>query len=255
MKRLATLAYAVVCYGLFFATFLYAIGFLANVGVPKSIDSVPAATTAFALIVNLALLGVFAVQHSVMARPSFKRLWTRIVPRPVERATYVLASSLALALLFWGWQPLEGSLFTVTNETGRLVLRAVFFGGVGLVLYSTFLIDHFDLFGLRQAFLYVRGVDYTEKRFMTPSLYRHIRHPLYVGWFITFWATPDMTFSHLLMAGVVTAYILVAIVFEERDLLAVLGPEYAGWRARTPKFLPLRRRVERPASAAREATA
>lgn len=255
MKRFAALAYAVVCYGVFFATFLYAIGFLANIGVPKSIDSVPAAATAFALVANLGLLGVFAVQHSVMARPGFKRVWTRIVPRPVERATYVLASSLALALLFWGWQPLEGSLFIVTHETGRLALRVLFFGGVGLVLYSTFLIDHFDLFGLRQAVLYARGIDYTEKRFMTPSLYQHVRHPLYVGWFITFWATPDMTFSHLLMASVVTAYILVAIVFEERDLLATLGPEYARWRARTPKFLPRRQRPAGAPPATQEATA
>lgn len=249
MKRLLALAYAVVCYGIFFSTFLYAIGFFANLGVPKSIDAIPTVTTAFALVANLALLGVFALQHSVMARPGFKRVWTRIVPRPVERATYVLASSLALALLFAGWQPIEGSLYTVTNEIGRLLLRILFFGGVGLVLYSTFLIDHFDLFGLRQAFLYFRGIDYTEKRFMTPSLYQHVRHPLYVGWFITFWATPDMTFSHLLMATVTTAYILVAIVFEERDLLALLGPEYAHWRERTPKFLPLRRQpAERNAS-------
>ncbi len=255
MKRFIALVYAVVCYGLFFATFLYAIGFLANLGVPKSIDSLPTATTAFALVANLALLGVFAVQHSVMARPGFKRAWTRIVPRPVERATYVLASSLALALLFAFWQPIEGSLYTVTNELGRLLLRILFFGGVGLVLYSTFLIDHFDLFGLRQAFLHFRGIDYTEKRFMTPSLYQHIRHPLYVGWFITFWATPDMTFSHLLMATVTTAYILVAIVFEERDLLALLGPEYARWRERTPKFLPFRRQPAARESSAREARA
>jgi protein-S-isoprenylcysteine O-methyltransferase Ste14 len=255
MKRFATLAYAVVCYGVFFSTFLYAIGFLANLGVPKSIDSVPTTATGIALVVDLALLAVFALQHSVMARPGFKRIWTRIVPRPVERATYVLASSLALALLFWAWQPIDGGVYTVTSEAGRALLRGVFFGGVGLVLYSTFLIDHFDLFGLRQAVLFVRGVDYTEKRFMTPSLYKHIRHPLYVGWFITFWATPDMSWGHLLMAIVTTAYILVAIVFEERDLLEALGPDYASWRSRTPKFLPTRRRRAVRKGSPREATA
>ena len=255
MKRFAALAYAVVCYGVFFSTFLYAIGFLANFGVPRSIDSAPTSPPATAIVVDLALLGIFALQHSVMARPGFKRAWTRIVPRPIERATYVLASSLALGLLFWGWQPIEGGLYFVANETARALLHGVFLCGVGLVLYSTFLIDHFDLFGLRQALLFARGVDYTEKRFVTPSLYKHIRHPLYLGWFVTFWATPDMSWGHLLMASVTTAYILVAIVFEERDLLAMLGPEYARWRARTPKFLPRGRRGSEPTPSTREATA
>ncbi|MEZ4281949.1 MAG: isoprenylcysteine carboxylmethyltransferase family protein [Myxococcota bacterium] len=255
MQRFAALAYAVICYGVFFSTFLYAIGFLANFGVPWSIDSEPTSPPSTAILVDLALLSVFAVQHSVMARPGFKRVWTRLVPRPVERATYVLASSLALALLFWGWQPIAGGLFSIADETARTILHAVFLCGVGLVLYSTFLIDHFDLFGLRQALLFARGIDYTEKRFVTPSLYKHIRHPLYVGWFVTFWATPDMSWGHLLMASVTTAYILVAIVFEERDLLAMLGPEYARWRARTPKFLPRGRRGEASTPSPREATA
>ncbi len=241
MARIAVLAYAVLCYAVFFSTFLYTIGFLANLPVPRMIDSPPTSGVFGAVSINLGLLTLFAVQHSVMARPGFKRRWTRIVPRPAERATYVLASSLAMGLLFWGWQPIGGSLYSISSEYGRLVIHAVFGVGVLLVLYSTFLIDHFDLFGLRQAFLHFRGISYTEKRFKTPSLYRHVRHPLYVGWFLTFWATPDMSWGHLLMAVGTTVYILVAISFEERDLLAVLGPDYADWRARTPKFIPLLR--------------
>jgi protein-S-isoprenylcysteine O-methyltransferase Ste14 len=238
MKRLATLTYGIVCYAVFFATFLYAVGFLANFAVPKSIDSGAAGPVPLAIAVNLGLLTVFAIQHSVMARIGFKRIWTRVVPKAAERSTYVLASSAAMALLFWGWQPIGGSLFSIESEVGRTIVSGIFLAGVSLVLYSTFLIDHFDLFGLRQVFLYFRGRPYAEKRFTTPSLYKHIRHPLYVGWFITFWATPDMTWGHLLMAGVTTAYILVAIVLEERDLLRLLGDDYRLWRGVTPKFVP-----------------
>lgn len=254
MKRLAILVYGIVCYGIFFSTFLYAIGFLANAVVPKSIDSGDAGPALVAVALDLGLLALFALQHSVMARPGFKRVWTRIIPPAAERPTYVLASSLALLLLFWAWQPLPGLAFGVESEIGRALITALFFGGVGLVLYSTFLIDHFDLFGLRQVVLSFRQLDYEEKRFQTPALYRHIRHPLYVGWFVTFWATPQMTWGHLLFASVATAYILVAIVFEERDLSAVLGAEYREWRARTPLFVPsLRRRPSRPGTASASA--
>jgi len=238
VKRLIVLIYGLLCYAAFFGTFLYAIGFLANFGVPKSIDSGPAGPLAITLAIDLALLSIFALQHSVMARPAFKRWWTRIVPLPAERSTYVLASSAAMWLLFWGWQPIPGSVFTLADETARAITWTVFGLGVGLVLYATFLIDHFDLFGLRQVVLYFRGQAYSHKRFSTPSLYRHIRHPLYVGWFVTFWATPDMTWGHLLFAGVSSTYILVAVAFEERDLLAFLGDDYAEWRRRTPKFIP-----------------
>jgi protein-S-isoprenylcysteine O-methyltransferase Ste14 len=246
MNRFAALIYGVVCYAVFFSTFLYAAGFLANFVVPKSIDSGSAGPAGLAVVVNLALLSVFAVQHSVMARIGFKRWWTRFVPQPVERATYVLASSLAMILLFAAWQPLPGVVYSIQGELARAIATGVFALGLSIVLYSTFLIDHFDLFGLRQVVLYFRGMPYTDKKFVTPSLYKHIRHPLYVGWFITFWATPDMTVGHLLMAGVVSAYILVAIVFEERDLTTLLGNEYRAYRERTPLFIPRPGRKDRP---------
>jgi protein-S-isoprenylcysteine O-methyltransferase Ste14 len=255
MKRFATLLYGIVCYAIFFGTFLYAGGFLANFAVPKSIDSGVAGSAALAVVVNLALLGVFGLQHSVMARIGFKRWWIRFVPRPAERSTYVLASSLAMVLLFALWQPLPGVVFRVESEMGRAIAYGVFVLGLGTVLYATFLIDHFDLFGLRQVVLHFRGRPYTHKKFVTPSLYKHIRHPLYVGWFITFWATPDMTVGHLLMAGVCTAYILVAIVFEERDLSTLLGAEYRAYRQRTPMFVPRFGRDSRSAEAGHRATA
>lgn len=255
MKRFATLLYGIVCYATFFGTFLYAGGFLSNFAVPKSIDSGVAASAALAVAVNGVLLGVFGLQHSVMARIGFKRWWTRFVPKPAERSTYVLASSLAMILLFAFWQPLPGVVFRVEGELGRAIAYGVFVLGLGTVLYATFLIDHFDLFGLRQVVLHFRGRPYTDKKFVTPSLYKHIRHPLYVGWFITFWATPDMTVGHLLMAGVCTAYILVAIVFEERDLSTLLGAQYRAYRARTPMFVPRFGRDSRSAEAGGRAAA
>ncbi len=238
MKRTAVLLYAFITYAIFFATFLYSIGFIGNLVVPKSIDTGEWVGWPAAIAVNGLLLTVFALQHSVMARPFFKRWITRVIPQPAERATYVLASSVAFILLFWAWQPLPQVIYSVTDETARTVLTGVFLAGAALVLYSTFLIDHFDLFGLRQVVLYFRGRPYTEKSFVTPSLYKYIRHPLYVGWFVTFWATPDMTAGHLLLAIGTTGYILVAILFEERDLGDLLGNEYREYRARTPKFIP-----------------
>jgi protein-S-isoprenylcysteine O-methyltransferase Ste14 len=239
MGRITTLAYGIICYAIFFGTFLYSAGFLSNLGVPKSIDQGGFGfTTGSAIAINLALLTVFALQHSVMARIGFKKWWTRFVPEPAERSTYVLASSAAMIALFWGWQPLTASVFTVENEVARGILFTTFALGIGTVLHSTFLIDHFDLFGLRQVWLHFRGQPYRPKQFVTPALYKHIRHPLYLGWFITFWATPDMTVGHLLMASVTTAYILVAIVFEERDLETLLGVPYKLYRERTPMFIP-----------------
>jgi len=237
MRRAAALVYGTVCYVAFFLTFLYAIGFLANLVVPKSIDSGVPGPVGQAIVVNLALLSVFALQHSVMARQGFKRMWTRIVPKPVERATYVLASSAAMWLLFAFWQPIPGLVWSFTGFGGAL-MTFFFFLGIATVLYSTFLIDHFDLFGLRQVVLYFQGKSYTEKHFATPSLYRHIRHPLYVGWFMSFWFTPQMSVGHLLFASVASAYILVAILFEESDLLEMLGDDYRRWRERTPMFIP-----------------
>ena len=248
MKRTAILLYGTVCYAIFFATFLYAIGFIGNLVVPKSIDTGVESGWAAALAINGLLLAVFALQHSVMARPAFKRWITRYIPKPAERSTYVLASSVAFIALFAFWRPLPTPIFTVESEILRNLITGVFLGGVGLVLYSTFLIDHFDLFGLRQVVLYFRGKPYSEKNFATPSLYKHIRHPLYVGWFIVFWATPDMTLGHLLMAIGTTGYILVAIVFEERDLGEMLGADYRAYRERTPMFVPRFKGDRRPAS-------
>jgi protein-S-isoprenylcysteine O-methyltransferase Ste14 len=239
MNRIITLLYGTVSYAIFFGTFLYAVAFLGNLPLaPKTIDSGVETRWVEAVAINLLLLTLFALQHSVMARPGFKRWWTRFVSQPAERSTYVLASSVAMILLFWGWQPLPAEVFVIDHSFARGVVTALFLGGVGLVLYATFLIDHFDLFGLRQVVLHFRGKPYSEKRFVTPSLYRHVRHPLYVGWFITFWATPDMTVGHLLMAVVTTAYILVAVIFEERDLSAHLGDAYRQYRQQTPKFVP-----------------
>jgi len=238
MARFMAVTYGVVCYVIFFLTFLYLVGFLGGFGVPRSVASGVDGPLGPALLVNSALLALFSLQHSVMARPGFKAWLTRFVPRPVERSTYVLASSLALILLFWQWQPMTGVVWRVDNAVGRALLHGLFFVGVLTVLYATFLISHFDLFGLRQVFLYWKGVRYSEKRFVTPSLYKFIRHPLYVGWFTTVWATPFMTAGHLLFAAVATGYILSAIPFEERDLSRFLGEDYRRYRERTPMFVP-----------------
>ena len=191
-----------------------------------------------ALLINMALLGLFAIQHSVMARPAFKRWWAKIVPQPAERSTYVLFSSLALLLLFWQWQPMGGLIWRVQNPIGQAILFTLFAAGWLLVLIATFLINHFDLFGLRQVYLYLRGKEYTSLKFGTPGPYRYVRHPLYVGWLFAFWATPTMTAAHLVFALLTTAYILIAIQLEERDLLAVHGEEYAAYRRRVPMLLP-----------------
>jgi protein-S-isoprenylcysteine O-methyltransferase Ste14 len=238
IRAIGALGYGAICYAIFFVTFLYMIGFVGGFGVPKTIDSGVAGPFGWALLVNSGLLLLFGLQHSVMARPGFKRAWTRIVPRAIERSTYVLATSVVLILLFWLWQPMPGPLFALESELARGVAIALYMLGYAIVLYSTFLIDHFDLFGLRQVFLRAMGRSYTEKRFMTPSLYKLIRHPLYVGWMITFWAAPTFTVGHLLFASAMTFYILMAIPLEERDLEAQLGEPYRSWRARTPAFVP-----------------
>jgi protein-S-isoprenylcysteine O-methyltransferase Ste14 len=246
-KRTATLVYGVACYAVFFATFLYAIGFIGNLLVPKSIDAEPTTPLATALIVNALLLGPFAVQHSVMARPGFKRWWTRFVPAPIERSTYVLVASAALIALFAFWQPVGGVLWDLQDPRARAALYGLYAFGWALVLVATFLINHFDLFGLRQVWLYFRGKPYRPLGFVTPGPYRHVRHPLYIGWFFAFWATPTMTVAHLVFAGLATAYILIAIQLEERDLLAT-HPEYAAYRRRVPMLVPrvFRRRPSAP---------
>jgi protein-S-isoprenylcysteine O-methyltransferase Ste14 len=237
MSRIVVFLYGVVSYGVFFGTFLYAAGFVGNLLVPKGLDAPPVGSFGASLLIDLALLGLFAVQHSVMARPAFKRAWTRIVPPAAERSTYVLASSLALILLFWQWRPLGGVVWDIQAPFGRALMHACFAFGWLLVLVTTFLINHFDLFGLRQVWLHLRGRPYEPLPFKTPGPYRLVRHPLYVGWFFAFWATPTMTATHLLFAVMTTAYILVAIQLEERDLVAA-HPEYEGYRRRVPMLVP-----------------
>jgi protein-S-isoprenylcysteine O-methyltransferase Ste14 len=247
LKRVLFFVYGSVCYLVFFATFLYAIAFVGNFGVPTTLDGASAGSLWAALAVDLGLLKLFAVQHSVMARPWFKRAWTRLVPTPLERSTYVLFSSLALVLLFWQWRPLGGSVWTVHDPAARTILYALFAFGWGLVLVSTFLINHFDLFGLRQVWLYLVGRPYTHLRFGTPGPYRLVRHPLYVGWFFAFWATPTMSAAHLLFSVATTAYILVAIQFEERDLVREHGESYERYRRSVPMLVPFTRRRAAPA--------
>jgi protein-S-isoprenylcysteine O-methyltransferase Ste14 len=245
VKRSVAFAYGVASYAVFFATFLYAIGFVGNVIVPKSMDSGREDALLTALLVDLALLGLFAVQHSVMARPAFKEAWKRLVPEPVERSTYVLASSLALILLFWQWRPIGGVVWDVEAPVVRDVLHAVCAAGWLTVLASTFLLNHFDLFGLRQVWLHLRGKPYTPIAFRTPAPYRFVRHPLYVGWLLAFWATPSMTAAHLVFALATTGYILTAIQFEERDLVRVHGDAYRRYQQDVPMLVPrLRWRME-----------
>ncbi|HEY8119697.1 MAG TPA: methyltransferase [Myxococcota bacterium] len=237
-RRISIFVFGVLSYALFFAVFLYAAGFMANWLVPRSLDSGPAPSAAVALAANFGLLCLFGLQHSVMARPGFKRWWTRIVPTEAERSLYVLASSLAMIALYAYWQPLPGVVFELEHPVARALAWGLCAAGYGIVLYSTFLIDHFDLFGLRQSWLALRGQAYTSRPFRTPSLYRYVRHPLYVGWLLFFWGTPVMTVGHLVIAVGITAYIFVAIVFEERDLLNHFGADYRAWRASTPLLIP-----------------
>ncbi|KPL26892.1 MAG: hypothetical protein AMJ72_11960 [Acidithiobacillales bacterium SM1_46] len=236
-KRILYFVYGVAAYALFFGTYLYAIGFIGNLFVPVSIDGAPQSPLWQALLINAGLLGIFAVQHSVMARPAFKRWWTQFVPKPIERSTYVLFSSVLLIALFAFWQPIGGVIWNITDPAGQIVLWGVFALGWLVVLVSTFLINHFDLFGLRQVWLYLIGKPYTRLPFKTPLFYNYVRHPLYVGWLLAFWATPTMTLTHLVFAIATTAYILIAIHFEERDLAAE-HPEYAGYCERVPMLVP-----------------
>ena len=249
-SRILKFTYGAACYAVFFATFLYAVGFIGNFAVPKSMDSPAEGPWQTALLADLGLLTLFAVQHSVMARPAFKRMITRILPAEIERSTYVLASSVALLFLFWKWQPLGGVVWDVQNDLGRIALSAGYAFGWALVLFSTFIINHFDLFGLRQVWRHLMGQPQQRLTFATPLLYRVVRHPLYVGWLCTFWFAPTMTVTHLFFAMVTTAYILVAIQFEERDLMAE-HPEYTEYRKRVPMLIPA---MPKPAPGVRTAS-
>lgn len=253
IRRVSIFAFGVASYAIFLATFLYAIGFIGDFGVPRTIDGPLQGALAAAILIDLGLLGLFAVQHSVMARQGFKRWLTRFVPEPAERSTYVLASSVALLLLFWQWQPIGGVVWQLESDVARALAYGVYAIGWVTVLLCTFLINHFDLFGLRQSWLALVDRPYTPLRFGTPSLYRLVRHPLYVGWLLTFWATPTMTATHLLFALATTAYILMAIQLEERDLVRMHGESYVAYRRRVPMLIPRLADRKAPASAPRTA--
>ena len=242
MKKLIFLLYGIVAYVIFFGTFCYAVGFVSSLFVPKNIDSVPESPLGLALLVNAALLGLFAIQHSVMARPAFKRWWTRFVPEPIERSTYVLLASLCLILLFWYWQPMGGIIWQVQSEPLQVLLMALSLVGFTIVLVSTFLINHFDLFGLRQVWFYATGKPYKSLPFRTPFFYKYVRHPLYLGFIIAFWFTPTMTAAHLFFAVMTTGYMLLAIQFEEHDLENHFGSAYSEYKRTAPMLLPFLKR-------------
>ena len=250
VRRISFFAFGLFCYGVFFATILYAIGFVGNFLVPVTIDGEPTKSLPIALAINCGLLALFAVQHSVMARPAFKRAWTRIVPKELERSIYVLLSSACLLLLFAFWEPLGGLIWELENGTARIALWTVFALGWSLVFLATFLIDHFDLFGLRQVWFALRDKPYEPVRFVEPALYRVVRHPLYLGMVLAFWSTPRMTAAHLVFAVMTTAYILVGIQFEERDLVSEHGESYLRYRERVPMLIPGTKRA-RPATASK----
>jgi len=240
-ERLSAFLYGLVAYLVFFVSFLYAIGFVSGSVVPKTIDSGEAAPAAGAVVVNMLLMSVFAVQHSVMARRQFKQWWTQYVPRSVERSTYVLFSSLALILLFWYWRPIPTVVWQIDNPQIAIALTGLSMVGWLIVLTSTFLINHFELFGLHQVASNLTGRPMPAPRFRTPLFYKFVRHPIYLGFMIAFWAAPTMTIGHLLFAGVTTAYILVGILLEERDLVDLFGDDYRRYKERVSMLVPWRR--------------
>ncbi|MDT8069400.1 MAG: isoprenylcysteine carboxylmethyltransferase family protein [Terriglobia bacterium] len=238
MKKFLVLAYGVAVYVFFFVTFLYAIGFVGDLFVPKNIDNGPLSSTTGAIIIDLLLLGLFAIQHSVMARMGFKRVMTKLIAWHIERSTYVLAATICLAVLMWQWRPIPGIVWQVQNPTGVLALQALYLLGWLGILISTFLINHFDLFGLHQAYRYFRGEPLKPIPFKTPALYKMVRHPIYLCFLVSFWAAPTMTAGHLLFSVMTTGYIFVGIFFEERDLVHHYGEQYRKYRQMVPMIIP-----------------
>lgn len=240
MRRNLFLVYGVACHLLFLAIYAWMAAWVGNFGfgVLRTIDGPAEGSIAGAVLTNLVLVLGFGLQHSIMARPTFKKWWTRFVPEPIERSTYVLASCVAMAVLLWQWRPMGGEVWNVTDPVGRALLHGLFAFGWLMVPLVSLLINHFDLFGTRQVWLHWRGRAYTHLPFRTPGLYKHVRHPLYIGWFIAFWATPTMTLAHLLFALAMTIYILIAIPFEERNLVEHHGHDYADYRRRVGGLLP-----------------
>ena len=250
MLRFFFLLYGVAAHVAFLAVFAYMAGFVGNLFVPKTVDSGEPGPVAEALLINVGLLAIFGLQHSVMARSWFKRVWTRFVPEPIERSTYVWISNALLALAMWQWRPIDLVVWDVRTPGLREALHALFAAGWLLIPLASLMIDHLDLFGTRQVWLHFLGRRYTVPAFRTPLLYSWIRHPLYVGWFVAFWATPTMTVGHLLFAGVLTAYILIAVRIEERDLVQLYGEQYESYRRRVPAFIPFLAGGSKPQPAA-----
>lgn len=239
MARIAAFLYGLAAYAVFFLTFLYAVGFVGNVFVPKAIDTSGQPFSLMSLAVDALLLGLFAIQHSVMARQGFKEAWTKLVPKPVERSTYVLLTSLCLIFLYWQWRPIAGNVWDLENAAGQMLLKGFFWLGWLLVLISTFMINHFDLFGLRQVYVYLMRREYVPIGFRSPALYKYLRHPIMLGFLIAFWATPRMSWGRLLFAVATTGYILLAVQLEERDLIRIHGDAYKQYRQRTSMLLPM----------------
>jgi protein-S-isoprenylcysteine O-methyltransferase Ste14 len=244
MSRAATLLFAILAYAIFFATFLYLICFVGNFPfAPVTVDRGPDSPVAVAVVIDLALIAMFGIQHSGMARQGFKRAWTRIVPWPVERSVYVLIASLMLVILFLLWRPIEGTVWDARGSALNMLLWLGFAAGWGIVLLSTFLLNHFELFGLQQAWFHVQGRTAAKPQMRQPLYYRYVRHPLYSGFFLAFWSTPHMTYSHLLLAGGLSVFMLIAIQYEERDLVGLFGRDYEDYRKSAGMLTPrLRRR-------------
>jgi protein-S-isoprenylcysteine O-methyltransferase Ste14 len=252
MKRWTFFAFGTLSYLIFFGLYAYMAAFVGGFGVPNTIDTPSSTPIGSALAINLLLLAAFGLQHSIMARPGFKRVWTRIVPEPIERSVYMLASSAVLALLMWQWRGIDIVVWNIEQPTLRTIAWALFAAGWLAVPAVSYLINHFDLFGMRQVWLHARGQEYTSLPFRTPLLYKRVRHPLYLGWTLAFWATPTMTVGHLLFAVVLTGYMMLAAVFEERDLVAHFGRQYADYQRRVPMFVPRLRIGEEPAASAEQ---